>query len=63
MPKPLTDTLDALDAAIAASLQTRREKLACRVRNQTIRMLIAGITGLAARKRALDALQDADQPE
>jgi hypothetical protein len=99
MPSPLTDIPDALDAAIAASLQTHRENLLRRVRNQRIRVLTAlglsgcvalfalaayligdyaaarssamtagivlaftCITGLAARKRALDALRDADQP-
>ena len=98
MPSPSTDIPNALDAAIAASLQSRREKLQRRVRNQRIRMLIAlglsgcvalfalaayligdhaaarfcamtaylvfaftCITGLAARKRAVDALRDADQ--
>jgi hypothetical protein len=100
MPSPLTDLPDALDAAIAASLETRREKLVRRVRNQKIRLLIAlglsgcvalfalatyligdhaaarslamtaylvfgftCITGLAARKRTLDALREADQPK
>lgn len=100
MPIPLTNTPDALDAAaIATSLQTHRETLVRRVRNQRIRMFIALglsgcvalisfaayligdhaaarfcaltacvsiaftiITGAAARKRALDALREADQP-
>jgi hypothetical protein len=99
MPNPLTDIPDALDTAIAASLQARREKLVRRVRNQRIRMYVAlglsgcvalfalaayligdyaaarfsamtacivfaftCITGLAARKRAVDALREADQP-
>jgi hypothetical protein len=100
MPIPLIDAVDLLDAATAASLQSRREKLVRRVRNQKIRLLIAlglsgcvalfalaayrigdhaaarslamiaylvftftCITGLAARKRALDALREADQPQ
>ena len=99
MPIPLIDAVDLLDAATAASLQSRREKLVRRVRNQKIRLLIAlglsgcvalfalaayrihdhaairslavtaylvftltCITGLAARKRAADALQEADKP-
>jgi di/tricarboxylate transporter len=41
MPNPLTDTPDALDTAIAASLQARHEKLLRRARNQRIRMGIA----------------------
>jgi hypothetical protein len=93
------DTPDILDALIAASLQARREKLQRRLRNQTIRLLIAlglsvcvalfalaayligdhaaarslamtaylvfgftCVTGLAARKRAVDALREADRP-
>jgi hypothetical protein len=49
MPSPLTETPNALDAAIAASLQTRREKLLRAVRNQIIRMRIAlGLTGCIA---------------
>jgi hypothetical protein len=49
MPNPLTETPDELDAAIAASLQCRREKLARRVRNQRIRMRIAlGLSGCVA---------------
>lgn len=100
MPNPLTDIPDALDAAIAASLQARREKLVRGVRNQRIRMGIALalsgcitlfalaayligdyaaarfcamsacivfaftiITGAAARKRAVDALRETDQPK
>jgi hypothetical protein len=96
---PSQHTPDILDALIAASLQSRREKLQRRVQNQRIRMLIAlglsgcvalfalaaylihdhaaarslamtaylvfgftCVTGLAARKRAVDALRDADQP-
>jgi hypothetical protein len=40
---------DLLDAAIAASLQARREKLVRRVRNQNIRLLIAlGLAGCVA---------------
>lgn len=98
MPIPLIETPDALDAAIAASLQTRHENLVRRVRNQRIRMFIAlalsgcvalfalaayligdyaaarfcamsacivfaftCIAGLAARKRAVDALRQVDQ--
>ena len=97
---PSQDTFDVLDTLIATSLQSRREKLVRRVRNQTIRLLIAlglsgcvalfalaayligdhaaarplamtaylvftftCIAGLAARKRALDALREADQPQ
>jgi hypothetical protein len=97
MNSPLTIP-DALDAAIAASLQSRREKALRRLRNQKIRLLIAlglsvcvalfalaaylihdhaaarslamtaylafgftCVTGLAARKRAADALREADQ--
>lgn len=49
MPSPSTDMLDALDVAIAASLQTRREKLLGRVRNQRIRVYIAlGLSGCVA---------------
>lgn len=49
MPTPLTNTPDALDAATAASLQSRREKLLRRVRNQRIRMRIAlGLSGCIA---------------
>jgi hypothetical protein len=49
MPSPLTDIPDALDAAIAASLQARREKLARRARNQRIRMRVAlGLSGCIA---------------
>jgi uncharacterized membrane protein YbhN (UPF0104 family) len=99
MASLLTDTPAALDAAIAASLQSRREKAVRRLRNQKIRLLIAlglsvcvalfalaayligdhaaarplamtaylvfgftCVTGLAARKRAADALREADQP-
>jgi hypothetical protein len=98
MPSPLTDIPDALDAAIAASMEARRDKLLRRVRNQRIRMRIAlglsgcialfaltaylvgdyaaarfcgmsacvvfaftCIVGAAARKRAVDALREADQ--
>jgi len=97
---PSQDTFDVLDTLIATSLQSRREKLVRRVRNQTIRLLIAlglsgcvaffalaaygigdhaaarslamtaylvftftCIAGLAARKRALDTLREADQPK
>jgi hypothetical protein len=99
MPIPLIETPDALDAATAASLQARREKLARRVRNQRIRMRIAlalsgcvalfalaayrigdyaaarfcaftgcivfafaYVVGVAARKRAADALRAMDRP-
>jgi len=49
MPIPSIETPDALDAAIAASLQSQREKLLRRVRNQRIRMLIAlGLSGCIA---------------
>jgi hypothetical protein len=49
MPIPLIETPDALDATIAASLQTRREKLVRGVRNQRIRMRIAlGLSGCIA---------------
>jgi hypothetical protein len=41
MPTPLIETADAMDAAIAATLLTRCEKLIRRVRNQRIRMRIA----------------------
>ena len=97
MPRQSMDTPQALDSAIAASLQTHRELLLRRVRNQKIRMFIALglsgcvafiafaayligdyaaarfcaltacvsfaftiVTGAAARKRAVDALQEAD---
>jgi putative Mn2+ efflux pump MntP len=100
MNSPLADTPDAFDAAIAASLQARREKLMRGVRNQRIRMRIAlglsgcialfalaayligdyaaarfcamnacvvfaftCIVGAAARKRAVDALREADRPK
>jgi hypothetical protein len=96
---PSQHTPDKLDALIAASLQSRREKLQRRVQNQRIRLLIAlglsgcvalfafaayligdhaaarplamtaylvfgftCVTGLAARKRAVDALREADHP-
>jgi hypothetical protein len=98
MPIPI-NAVDLLDAATAASLQARREKLHRRVRNQEIPLLIAlglsgcvalfalaayligdhaaarslattaylvlgftCITGLAARKRAIDALREANEP-
>jgi hypothetical protein len=41
MPSPLIDTPQALDAAIAASRQSRREKLVRAVRNQRIRTQVA----------------------
>jgi len=100
MPIPLIENPDLLDAAIAASLEARRENFLRRVRNQKIRMRIAlglsgcvalfamaayligdyaaarssamtacvvfaftCITGVAARKRAVDALREADQPK
>jgi hypothetical protein len=95
---PSQHTPDKLDALIAASLQSRREKLQRRAQNQKTRMLIAlalsgcvalfalaahligdhaaarslamtaylfgftCVTGLAARKRAVDALREADHP-
>jgi hypothetical protein len=46
MPSSLTDTPEALDTAIAASLQAHPEKLNRRVRNQGIRTLVA--LGLSA---------------
>jgi hypothetical protein len=49
MPIPLIETPGALDAATAASLRARREKLVRRVRNQRIRMRIAlGLSGCVA---------------
>jgi hypothetical protein len=100
MNSPLTDIPVAMDAAIAASLQIRREKLVRRARNQRIRARIAlglsgcialfalaayligdyaaarsctimacavlaltFIAGAATRKRAVDALGEADQPK
>jgi hypothetical protein len=49
MPIPLTEKPDALDAAIAASLQARRAKLLRGVRNQRIQMRISlGLSGCAA---------------
>jgi hypothetical protein len=100
MPIPSIETPDALDAATAASLQARREKLVRRVRNQGIRMRIAlglsgcvglfalvayligdyaaargcamtacivfaftCIAGAAARKKAVEALRETDQPK
>ena len=49
MPISSIETPDALDAAIAASLQARREKAVRRVRNQRIRMFIAlGLSGCIA---------------
>lgn len=99
MPNPLTDLPDAMDAAIAASLQIRREKLVRRARNQRIRArIVLGLSGCialfalaayligdyvaarsctimacavlaftfiagsAARKKAVDALRQADKP-
>jgi hypothetical protein len=48
MSSPLT-TPDELEAAIAASLQARREELLRRVRNQRIWMFIAlGLSGCVA---------------
>jgi hypothetical protein len=41
MPSPSIDTPQALDAAIAASRQSRREKLVRAVRNQRIRTRVA----------------------
>ena len=49
MPVPPTDTPQALDSAIAASLKTHRETQLRRVRNQKIRMFIAlGLSGCVA---------------
>jgi hypothetical protein len=49
MPIPSIETPDALDAAAAASLHSRREKMVRRVRNQRIRMRIAlGLSGCVA---------------
>jgi len=49
MPIPLIETPDALDTAIAASVQIRRDKMLRRVRNQKIRMGIAlGLSGCIA---------------
>jgi hypothetical protein len=49
MPSPLIDTPQALDAAIAASLQSRREKLLRSVRSQRILTRVAfGLSGCAA---------------
>ena len=100
MPIPLSDAVDLLDAATAASMRTRREKLVRRVRKQKIRLFIAlglsgcvalfalaayligdhaatrfcaitaylvftftCITGLVARKRAVDALRETEEPK
>ena len=41
MPSPLIDTPQALDAAIAANLHARREKLVRAVRNQRIRTWVS----------------------
>jgi hypothetical protein len=41
MSSPLIDTLQALDEAIAASRQSRREKLVRAIRNQRIRTQVA----------------------
>jgi hypothetical protein len=99
MPIPLIETPDALDAATAASLRARREKLLRRMRNQRILMRVmlglsgcevlfalaaylngdyavarfcavtgcivlafAYIAGTSARKKAVDALREADHP-
>jgi len=49
MPRPLIDTPQALDAAIAASRHTRREKLVRAARNQRIRTQVAfGFAGCIA---------------
>jgi hypothetical protein len=49
MPTPLIETPDALDAAIAASIGARRERLIRGVRNQRIRLCIAlGLSGCVA---------------
>jgi hypothetical protein len=49
MTIPLIETPDALDAATAASLQNRREKLMRRVRNQRMLMrIILGLSGCEA---------------
>ena len=49
MPSPLIDTPQALDAAIAASLQSRREKLLRAVRRQRILTRVAfGLSGCVA---------------
>jgi hypothetical protein len=49
MPIPLIETPEALDTAIAASVQTRRDNMLRRVRNQRIRMRIAlGLSGCIA---------------
>jgi hypothetical protein len=41
MPEQLIDTSQDLDAALAASLQSRRERLERAVRNQRLRMRVA----------------------
>ena len=49
MPGPIIDTPQALDAAIAAHRQARREKLLRSVRNQGIRTRVAlALTGCMA---------------
>ena len=49
MPMQPIDTPELLDAALAVSLQTRREKLARAVRNQRILMRVAfGLSGCIA---------------
>ena len=49
MPIPLIDAVDLLDAATAASLQSRREKLMRRLRIQNILVrVILGLSGCEA---------------
>jgi hypothetical protein len=49
MPGPLIDTPQALDTAIAASLESRREKLMRAVRSRRIRIRVAfGLSGCVA---------------
>jgi len=49
MSDPLIDTPQALDAAIAASLEVRRDRLARKLRTQTLRVgVVFGMTGCMA---------------
>jgi hypothetical protein len=48
MPSPLFETPDALEAAIAASLQARRDKLIRSMRNRRIGMRIVFVLSQVA---------------
>ena len=63
MQSPLIDTPQALDAAIAASRQARREKLVRAVRNRRIRTRMAFAISVSIAIFALTAFFLAHDPE